>query len=99
MICWGCGFEPPNAKYLELDHILPYSEGGSNELFNRAHAVQAVQLGQIQHHDPHGIAASEQEGGETGTAPRLSTSESTCEAHAPGPNNTSPPYPSKANWS
>ena len=36
MICWGCGFEPPNAKYLELDHILPYSEGGSNELFNRA---------------------------------------------------------------
>ncbi len=36
IVCWGCGFEPPKAKYLELDHILPKSEGGSNELFNRA---------------------------------------------------------------
>ena len=36
VVCWGCGFEPPRAKYLELDHLLPDSEGGSNELFNRA---------------------------------------------------------------
>ena len=34
--CWGCGFTPPTAEYLELDHILPASEGGSNELENRA---------------------------------------------------------------
>ena len=34
--CWGCGFEPPTAEFLELDHILPDSEGGSNELENRA---------------------------------------------------------------
>ena len=34
--CWGCGFEPPDDEYLELDHILPDSEGGSNELENRA---------------------------------------------------------------
>ena len=34
--CWGCGFEPPSVEFLELDHILPDSEGGSNELENRA---------------------------------------------------------------
>ena len=34
--CWGCGFEPPDIRYLELDHIAPASEGGSNELENRA---------------------------------------------------------------
>ena len=34
--CWGCGFEPPRADYLELDHITPYTRGGSNELDNRA---------------------------------------------------------------
>ena len=34
--CWGCGFEPPTAEYLDLDHILPQSEGGGNELENRA---------------------------------------------------------------
>ena len=36
LICWGCGFEPPEPEYLDLDHILPASEGGSNELENRA---------------------------------------------------------------
>ena len=34
--CWGCGFEPPRIDYLELDHITPYTGGGSNELDNRA---------------------------------------------------------------
>ena len=36
--CWGCGFEPPgdDARYLELDHINPKSDGGSNDLDNRA---------------------------------------------------------------
>ena len=36
LICWGCGFEPPTVDYLDLDHISPASEGGSNELDNRA---------------------------------------------------------------
>ena len=35
-VCWGCGFEPPDKEYLELDHIRPKSDAGSNELFNRA---------------------------------------------------------------
>ena len=37
-ICWGCGFEPPNGddRHFDLDHIAPKSEGGSNELNNRA---------------------------------------------------------------
>ena len=34
--CWGCGFEPPSIDYLDLDHIHPASERGSNELENRA---------------------------------------------------------------
>ena len=45
--CWGCGFEPPASfitlgfafpddRYLELDHIYPYSRGGSGDLHNRA---------------------------------------------------------------
>jgi hypothetical protein len=34
--CWGCGFEPPTVEYLDLDHVLPASEGGGNELDNRA---------------------------------------------------------------
>ena len=36
VVCWGCGFEPLDIRYLELDHIFPGSEGGSNELPNRA---------------------------------------------------------------
>ena len=37
-VCWGCGFEPPNGddRFFDLDHIAPKSEGGSNELNNRA---------------------------------------------------------------
>ena len=37
-ICWGCGFEPPNAddRFFDLDHNLPKSQGGHNDLDNRA---------------------------------------------------------------
>ena len=37
-ICWGCGFEPPNGddRFFELDHNLPKSQGGHNDLDNRA---------------------------------------------------------------
>ena len=41
-MCWGCGYRPQvsplhDAKdYLELDHIDPVQDGGSNELTNRA---------------------------------------------------------------
>ena len=34
--CWGCDFEAPDERYLELDHIDPRSSGGSNHLDNRA---------------------------------------------------------------
>ena len=34
--CWGCRFEAPDGRYLELDHIDPKSSGGSNQLDNRA---------------------------------------------------------------
>ena len=34
--CWGCGFVPPDNRYLELDHITPKSDGGSNHLDNRS---------------------------------------------------------------
>ncbi len=37
-VCWGCGFEPPNGddRHFDLDHIDPKSEGGHNDLDNRA---------------------------------------------------------------
>ena len=35
MQCQGCGREFDHARYFELDHKLPRSEGGSNELENR----------------------------------------------------------------
>ena len=34
--CWGCRFEAPDGRYLELDHIDPRSSGGSNQLDNRS---------------------------------------------------------------
>lgn len=33
--CLGCGRTFDSARYLELDHRIPKSEGGSNELENR----------------------------------------------------------------
>ena len=34
--CWGCDFVAPWPEYLELDHVNPKSDGGSNHLDNRA---------------------------------------------------------------
>ena len=36
LTCWGCNFTAPDARYLELDHVTPKSDGGSNHLDNRA---------------------------------------------------------------
>ena len=34
--CWGCNFVPPDGRYLHLDHITPRSDGGHNDIDNRA---------------------------------------------------------------
>jgi hypothetical protein len=34
--CWGCNFIPPDKRYLHLDHIIPKSDGGTNDIDNRA---------------------------------------------------------------
>ncbi len=34
--CWGCNFVPPDKRYLHLDHIIPKSDGGTNDIDNRA---------------------------------------------------------------
>ena len=34
--CWGCSFLAPDERYLELDHVDPKADGGSNHLDNRA---------------------------------------------------------------
>ena len=34
--CWGCDFAAPDDRYLQLDHIDPKADGGSNHLDNRA---------------------------------------------------------------
>ena len=34
--CWGCNYIPPDKRYLHLDHIIPKSDGGSNDIDNRA---------------------------------------------------------------
>ena len=34
--CWACDFTAPWPEYLELDHVNPKSDGGSNHLDNRA---------------------------------------------------------------
>ena len=35
MTCQGCGFEFPHRGFIELDHNLPRSDGGSNDIANR----------------------------------------------------------------
>ncbi len=42
--CWGCDFKAPSVRYLHLDHISPKSEGGSNDLENRALLCQVCNL-------------------------------------------------------
>lgn len=34
--CWGCSFIPPDKRYLHLDHIIPKTDGGTNDIDNRA---------------------------------------------------------------
>ena len=34
--CWGCNFIAPDERYLQLDHVEPKADGGSNHLDNRA---------------------------------------------------------------
>ena len=34
--CWGCHYIPPDKRYLHLDHIVPKSDGGTNQIDNRA---------------------------------------------------------------
>lgn len=34
--CWGCNHVPPDERYLHLDHVRPKSEGGNNDIDNRA---------------------------------------------------------------
>ena len=34
--CWGCHYQPPDKRYLHLDHITPKSEGGTNQIDNRS---------------------------------------------------------------
>ena len=34
--CWGCDFVAPDERHLQLDHVDPKADGGSNHLDNRA---------------------------------------------------------------
>ena len=34
--CWGCSFMAPDERHLQLDHVDPKADGGSNHLDNRA---------------------------------------------------------------
>ncbi len=38
--CWGCNYEPPDDRYLHIDHIIPKSGGGTNHISNRAMLCQ-----------------------------------------------------------
>gem|GEM_PF-1421630 len=34
--CWECNFVPSDKRYLHFDHIVPKSDGGTNDIDNRA---------------------------------------------------------------
>ena len=42
--CWGCDFQAPDERYLQLDHVIPKIDGGSNHLDNRALLCQPCNL-------------------------------------------------------
>ena len=42
--CWGCDFVAPYEDYLQLDHVEPKSDGGSNQLDNRALLCQPCNM-------------------------------------------------------
>ena len=42
--CWGCNFSPPDKRYLQLDHIIPKIDGGTNDIDNRALLCQPCNL-------------------------------------------------------
>ena len=42
--CWGCNFIPPDKRYLQLDHIIPKIDGGTNDIDNRALLCQPCNL-------------------------------------------------------
>lgn len=35
-ICWGCNYEQPSGRHLEVDHIRPKVDGGDDYLPNRS---------------------------------------------------------------
>ena len=42
--CWGCNFQAPDERYLQLDHADPKRNGGSNDLDNRVLLCQPCNL-------------------------------------------------------
>ena len=42
--CWGCDFQAPDERYLQLDHVDPKADGGSNHLDNRALLCQPCNI-------------------------------------------------------
>ena len=42
--CWACDFKAPDERYLQLDHVDPRADGGSNDLDNRVLLCQPCNL-------------------------------------------------------
>ena len=42
--CWGCNFQAPDERYLQLDHADPKRNGGSNDLDNRVLLCQPCNM-------------------------------------------------------
>ena len=42
--CWACDFQAPDERYLQLDHVAPKTDGGSNHLDNRALLCQPCNM-------------------------------------------------------